>query len=117
MATEHVKFARAYDHTFPNRTMISYRAGWEGPVKQEVADGARDKGALSEDGLPRNMPKLRGIAKAEGIDLGDATTADDIVARIVAHRSGLLPGNLPPDLAEPQALAPNLHVDDVPVSQ
>lgn len=111
MATEHVKFARKYDHTFPNRAMISYRAGWEGPVKQEVADAARDAGALSDDGLPRNVPKLRAIAKAENIDLGEATTADEIVALITAARSTALPGNLPPDLAEPQALTPNLHVD------
>ena len=112
MATEHVKFARNYDHTFPNRSMISYRAGWEGPVKQEVADAARDAGALTTDGLPRNVPKLRSIAKAEGVELGEATTADEIVALIVAARANALPGNLSPDLSVPQALTPNLHVDD-----
>lgn len=114
MAATRVKFARNYDHTFPNRSMISYRAGWEGPVKDEVADGARAAGALDEESeaLPRNVPKLKGIAKAENIDLGDAATADEIVAVITAARAGLLPGNLPPELAEPQALTPNLHVDD-----
>jgi hypothetical protein len=113
MATEHVKFERRYDHTFPNRSMLNYPAGWEGPVKQEVADAARAGGYLSEDGLPRNVAKLRAIAKAEEIELGDASTADEIVALIVAARAGRLPGNLPSDLAEPQALTPNLHVDGV----
>lgn len=111
MAVEHVKFARRYEHTFPNRAMISYPDGWEGPVKQEVAAAAREKGALSEDALPRNVPKLRAIAKAEAVDLGDAATADDIIALISAARvaASTLPGNLPADLAEPQALTPNLH--------
>lgn len=110
MATR-VKFARRYDHTFPSRAMISYRAGWEGPVKDEVAEAAKAAGVLADDSdaLPRNVPKLKAIARAEEIDLGTATTADDIIAAIVAARSAKLPGNLPPELAEPQALTPNLH--------
>lgn len=110
MAT-HVKFARDYDHTFPSRAMMKFRRGWEGPVKDEVAEAAEAAGVLADpaDSLPRNVMQLRAIAKAEEIDLGDVTTADDIVAVIVAHRAGKLPGNLPAELGEPQALTPNLH--------
>lgn len=37
--------------------------------------------------LPNNVPKLKKLAKDEGIDLGTATTAKDITAAIVAART------------------------------
>lgn len=50
-------------------------------------DGKAAAAAEADDGkLPRNVPKLRQIAKDEGIDLGEASTADDIIAVIEARR-------------------------------
>lgn len=51
-------------------------------------DGASNaaSGDNDPDALPRNVPKLRGIAKAEEIDLGDAAKADDIIAKIEEGR-------------------------------
>jgi hypothetical protein len=73
-----VKFSSDYHHTWPSRAMSSYPAGFEGVVKQEVADGAAAAGALvgsrkpaaASDELPRNVPKLKKIARDEGIDGG-----------------------------------------------
>lgn len=48
-------------------------------------DDDADEG--DEGALPRNVPKLRAIAKAEEIDLGEAATADDIIAAIDAARA------------------------------
>lgn len=39
------------------------------------------------DALPRNVPTLRSIAKAEEIDLGEAKSANDIIAAIEAARA------------------------------
>lgn len=54
-----------------------------------------EKPQLDHDGkdgpggsLPRNVPKLKSIAKAEGVDLGGATKADEIQALILAKRAG-----------------------------
>jgi hypothetical protein len=89
-----VKFRDDYHHTWPSRAMSSYPAGWEGSVKQEVADAATAAGKLvgsraptDGDELPRNVPKLKKIARDEGIDVGTATSADDLKAAITAERT------------------------------
>lgn len=55
---------------------------WFAKVGSKAAEDGPDDGAL-----PRNVPKLRAIAKAEGIDLGEAGTVDEITAVIEAHRT------------------------------
>lgn len=40
-----VKFTRRYNHTWPSRAMTDYPEGYEGTVKQEVADAAIEAGA------------------------------------------------------------------------
>lgn len=45
-----------------------------------------DAAASSGEGLPNNMPKLKGIAKAEGVDLSGKTTVADIQAAILDAR-------------------------------
>lgn len=88
-----VKFRDTYHHTWPSRAMSSFPAGWEGVVKQEVADAAAAAGALvgsrapTGDELPRNVPKLRKIARDEAIDVGEAKTADELSAVIAAERT------------------------------
>lgn len=116
-----VRFDQKYDHTFASRAMVHYPAGWEGTVTREVGAGGIAAGKAvditnetpGDDALPNNMPKLKGIAKAEGVDLTGIQKVDDIKSAILAKRAvapvETLPGNLPADLAEPQALTPNLH--------
>jgi len=74
-----VKFKADYDHTWPSRAVTAFKRGWSGPVKQEVATAAKKAGALYKDG--------------EGGTVETEPT---------------LPGNLPPSLATPAALTPNL---------
>lgn len=48
------------------------------------------------DALPRNAPKLKALAKAEGIDVGSATKVDDLVAAIEAGRTAKAAGGITP---------------------
>lgn len=86
------------------------RAHWYGPKGEqrifepgeEVPDGWRDHpfepkrtGSFDRDGkdgpggsLPSNVLKLKSIAKAENIDLGEAKKAAEIKALILAARTG-----------------------------
>lgn len=79
-----VKFLAKYDHTWPSRAVTAYPAGWEGTVKREVFERAKRQG------------------KVEALKGGETTD----------EPPETLPGNLDTGLAEPQALTPNLHVDD-----
>jgi len=79
-----VKFERDYDHTWPSRAVTAYKAGYEGTVRREAGEAAVAAGAAKE--LSEATPPAKRTKPAE-----------------------TLPGNLPADLAEPQALTPNLH--------
>lgn len=82
-----VKFIADYDHTWPSRAVTAFKAGMERTVKTEVGEAAVAAGKAEE--LPAaTAPAKRG------------------------KPADTLPGNLPAALAEPQALTPNLHVDD-----
>lgn len=54
------------------------------PAKAPAAPKA--PGDTDGDGLPNNMPKLKGIAKAEGVDLTGKTTVAEMQAAILAAR-------------------------------
>lgn len=88
----HAEFRNDYNHRWPSGAETAYKAGWSGSVKGEVFDAATKAGALvgsrtpPRGELPRNVPKLKKLAKDEGIDLGDASTADEIIATIEAGR-------------------------------
>jgi hypothetical protein len=82
-----VRFTKNHDHTWPSRAVTHYAAGFEGTVKREV-------GELAER-----------LGRAEILER--ATDADER-----SEPDETLPGNLDASLAEPQALTPNLHVDD-----
>lgn len=41
-----VKFKQKFDYTWPSRAMTSYKAGWQGRVKAEVATAAEKAGVL-----------------------------------------------------------------------
>lgn len=43
-----LKFTKMYDHVFPSRGMINFPEGYEGPVKDEVADAAIEGGFATE---------------------------------------------------------------------
>lgn len=79
-----VKFTADYDHTWPSRAVTAFKKGMELTVKQEAGRAAVDAG------------------KAE-----ELSAATDPSKR--TKPAATLPGNLPPALAEPQALTPNLH--------
>lgn len=51
------------------------------------ADAVAAAGNTTGDDLPNNMPKLKGIAKAEGVDLTGTTSVADIKSAIAAHRT------------------------------
>lgn len=59
-----------------------YAKEWFAPARGKAAAADAD-----DDALPRNVPTLRSIAKAEAIDLGHAKSADDIIAAIDAARA------------------------------
>jgi len=82
-----VRFTAKYDHTWPSRAVSQYPAGFEGIVKREVAD--------------------RAVALGKAEILEQSATDDE-----PTEPAETLPGNLDPALADPQALTPNLHVDD-----
>lgn len=104
-----VKFSRPHDHRWPSGAETHYPENWEGSVKQEVAESAVAKGAArrtrlttkkvpakrSSTGRKRGRPRRR----VEGVKGGKIDQAQP---------APTLPGNLPPELAEPQALTPNL---------
>lgn len=90
---QRVRFTDRYDHTWPSRSVTQYRAGWEGPVKDEVAAAAIAAGkaepateTAAMDALPSNFMALQAIARREEIDLGEAKSVPDVQAVIVAAR-------------------------------
>ncbi len=48
------------------------------------------------DALPRNAPKLKKLARDEGIDVGEAKSVDDLTAAIEAGRAAKAAGGIPP---------------------
>lgn len=87
-----VKFTADYDHQWPSRAVTAFKKGQELTVKREAGEAAVTAGKAEE--LPAATAPSKRTKPAETLD-----------------------GNLPPALAEPQALTPNLHVDDGQVSQ
>jgi hypothetical protein len=76
-------------------------SGWKdhpfagAPKPKPKVTSVKTKAALDHDGdgeaggsLPRNVMKLRAIAKKENIDLGDARKAAEIKAVILKARAG-----------------------------
>lgn len=59
-------------------------------AKAKAAEKA-DQAADSGEGLPNNMPKLKGIAKAEGVDLSGKTTVAEIQKAILDARAAKTP--------------------------
>lgn len=94
MASETVKFARNYNHTWPNRAVTAFKAGWSGRVKAEVAERARAAGALDDD-MPSTRAELDKLATSEGVDLAaivgtganGRVVNDDVAAAILAKRA------------------------------
>lgn len=124
MASERVKFTRNFDYTWPNRSVTAYPNNYEGRVKAEVAEAAVAAGAARRTRLvtePGETPTKGKRKRSSGRGPGRPRKA-----RVEGVQGGkidqaqpepTLPGNLPADLAEPQALTPNLHVDDADNSQ
>jgi hypothetical protein len=109
-----VKFSAPYDHEWPSGAVTAYRNNWEGSVKEEVAVAAVAAGVARRTRLVKDPDKLTAAKKSkrgrgrprklvEGIKGGKVDQAEP---------QERLPGNLSPALAEPQALTPNLHVDE-----
>jgi hypothetical protein len=90
-----VKFSADYNHRWPSGAETAYKAGWEGTVKAEVVEAATAAGKART---------VRAPAKPS-----DGTKAPRKRRRRRASAPATLPGNLPAELAEPQALTPNLH--------
>lgn len=65
--------------------------------------------------LPRNVPKLKKIAADEGVELGDAKSADDITAAIVAARQAKAAGGVPLTPTPPADDLDNASDDDLKV--
>lgn len=85
----YVIFKKDYDHVWPSRAVTAYKTGFKGRVKAEVAEAAIAAGAATEGSPDDKAPKAEPT----------------------------LPGNLPADLATPDALLPNRHVADGDKSQ
>lgn len=113
-----VTFRRNYDHTWPSGAVTAFKAGWTGTVKREVEEAAGAVGAIdgsrtprAPEPLPRNVPKLKKIARDEGIDVGEATTADEFVAAIEAARLAL---SAPPSPTSATPAAPGAPISSAP---
>lgn len=89
-----VKFSRKYNHRWPSGAETAYPNNWEGAVKGEVAEAAVAAGAAR---------RVKHPSTTETPAVGPLGGKLD-----KAKPEARLPGNLPADLAEPQALTPNL---------
>lgn len=106
-----VKFTADFDYTWPSRAMTFYPNNWEGPVKEEVAEAAVRAGRARRTRLVADPAPSKGKGKGrprkarrvEGIKGGKIDQAEP---------EPTLENNLPTELAEPQALTPNLHDAD-----
>lgn len=109
-----VKFSADFDYTWPSRAMTFYPNNWEGSVKEEVAAAAVAAGKARRTRLVAEQPtattgtttskrKPRRARRVEGIKGGKIDQAEP---------EPTLNNNLPVELAEPQALTPNLHDPD-----
>lgn len=76
---QRLAFTDTYDFTYPSRAMGRYPKGFVGPVKADIAEGALKSG------------------KARLAKPGEKSEMEET-----------LEGGLPAELAEPQALTPNL---------
>lgn len=85
----YVIFDEDYDHKWPSRAVSAYKKGWKGRVKREVGEAAI-KAKKARKGSPDD----------------EAPEPEET-----------LPGGLPADLAEPDALTPNRHVAESDDSQ
>lgn len=85
----YVIFDRDYDHKWPSGAVSAFKKGWKGRVKREVAEAAIE---------------LKRARKGK---------PDDEAPEAVET----LPGGLPAELAEPDALTPNRHVAESDDSQ
>lgn len=81
-------FDADYDHVWPSRAQTAFKRGHRGRVKKEVADAAIAAGKAREAKPDDEAPP----------------------------KEPTLPGNLPADLAVPDALTPNRGVADGPDS-
>jgi hypothetical protein len=63
--------------------------------------------------LPRNVTQLKKIARDEGIDVGDAKSADDLTAVITAGRAAKAAGGIPPINPGPSDDLDNMSDDDL----
>lgn len=108
-----VKFTADYDYRWPSGAVTAYPNNWEGSVKEEVAEAAVAAGKarrtrLTKETVPAKRSSTgrkrgRPRRKAEGVKGGKIDQAEP---------APTLPGNLPPELAEPPALEPNRHVEE-----
>jgi hypothetical protein len=65
MASQHVTFARKYDHKWSGRNAYTeYPAGWSGRVLEEVAAGALAVGALE----PTSRAKTNNLAETGTVE-------------------------------------------------
>jgi pyruvate/2-oxoglutarate dehydrogenase complex dihydrolipoamide acyltransferase (E2) component len=63
--------------------------------------------------LPNNVPKLKKIARDEGIDVGDATSSADLKAAITAGRATAAAGGITPPAPGPGDDLDNMADDDL----
>lgn len=89
-----VKFSRAYDYTFKSGAMKNYPNNWEGTLPREVEAAAVAAGAAR---------RVKVASTKDSPPIGPKGGKLDR-----AKPEPRLPGNLPVELAEPQALTPNL---------
>jgi hypothetical protein len=95
---QRLRFTKDYDHHWPSGAETAFKAGWSGPVKDEVATAALAKGvaepsegSAADDGLSGNIMQLQKIARDEGIDVGEARTVPEYQAAITTGRAAKSP--------------------------
>lgn len=81
-------------------------------AKAKAAPAAAS-GATAPAALPRNAPKLKKLARDEGIDVGEAKTVDALVAAIETGRAAKTAGGIPPTGNPPADDLDNMSDDDL----
>jgi hypothetical protein len=110
---EFVESVELTDDEHKSADSTGYFAFGKAAKTAETAAPAGAAAPAPAEELPNNVPKLKKIARDEGIDVGTATSADDLKAAITAGRATAAAGGIAPPPPGPADDLDNMADDDL----